>query len=172
MDDEIDQGMVVEALLLLAEIDPDLARTIYLHKVEGQTELEVAEASGKSERHIRRWLNGYSRGKQYVWGAIDWMTSILALFREAQRYCSYSDVIFALSFAVGRNPAREPFTVAMLDMLWEAMDCRQLEQFLSVLEQARRDKEKYGQERPRPSAGEAASHGPDLTALRNTVPDL
>lgn len=138
-------ALIAEAFLLLTDINPLLATTLWLHAVEGYTEGELAQQFMVDQRTIRRWLNGYHRHDgQYIWGAKDYLANILALFMEAHWYNGLEAVLFAFQFARKKNPWGAPFPAALLDICWQAMDAGVLKGLLAGLERARKGNT-YGQ---------------------------
>lgn len=133
--------LVLEALLILSIKEPRLATVYYSHKVERFSLTEIAGACQKHVRTVRGWLNGYTRhDKVYVWGAKDWLVHILDSLIEAHHLGRYPEANFALVFAMGRNPWKEPIPRIILHAFGEAMEAGVFKELLDALKSCLRDK--------------------------------
>lgn len=133
--------LIEEALLLLVEIHPRLAQVFWLHAIEGWTQEELTKRFNVDERTIRKWIDGYERSDgKYIWGAKDWLTTILDLYRRAAQCSGFEEVKLSFLFARKANPWGAPFPKSLLDIFWQAVQADVLDGVLACLEEARRFK--------------------------------
>ena len=79
------EDFVMEAFLVLADIDLTMAKALWRIHVDGETEKHVAEELGLHERNVRKSVNGYFRGRGHYPGAKDYIRDIITTFIRAER---------------------------------------------------------------------------------------